>query len=262
MNNDEVIIVSGISIETLEVKILEARNLNLVVKRKETSLQEVIIRKGYYDEKRKFSASNVGQVTGKEIERQPVNNPLLALQGRVPGLVVTQTTGLPGGGITVKIQGQNSIGNSNDPLFIIDGVPYASQMLPTTVGGPLGSSSTGGGGSNPAGGGNPLSFINPNDIESIEILKDADATSIYGSRAANGAILITLKKGKSGRTKLEINLRNGWAKVTKRLDLLDNKQYLQMRREALVNDNGSISSTDYDLNGFWDTTQNTDWQKN
>ncbi len=84
--------------------------------------------------------------------------------------------------------------------------------------------------------GNALSLINPNDIESIDVLKDADATAIYGSRAANGAILITTKKAKSGKMSLDINLQNGWGQVTRRLEMLNTRQYLEMRKEGFYND--------------------------
>ncbi|KAA2239889.1 SusC/RagA family TonB-linked outer membrane protein [Chitinophaga agrisoli] len=210
---------------------------------------------------KRLSTSNTVTIKASEIEKQPVGNPLLALQGRVPGLFITQSTGLPNSGVTVRIQGQNSITKGNDPLYVIDGVPYTSQLLPTLATNILGSS--GGAllnGVN-SGSGNPLSFINPADIESIDVLKDADATAIYGSRAANGAILITTKKGKSGETTVSVNMQTGWGKVTRKLDLMNTQQYLTMRREAKKNDNDPIFATDYDINGLWDTTRYTDWQK-
>jgi TonB-linked SusC/RagA family outer membrane protein len=205
----------------------------------------------------RLSTGNVTTIKADVIEKQPVNNPLLALQGRVPGLFIEQATGFAGTGVKVRIQGQNSINNGSDPLYVIDGVVYPSQLL---AGGNvlLGNS----GGSQDDGTGNPLSFINPADIESIDVLKDADATSIYGSRAANGAILITTKKGKVGDTRVNLNLQSGWAKVPRKLDLMNSEQYLEMRREALKNDGILVpASTDYDLNGAWDNTRSTDWQK-
>lgn len=204
----------------------------------------------------RLSTGNVTTIKAADIEKQPINNPLLALQGRVPGLFIEQASGVAGAGVRVRIQGQNSILSGNDPLYVIDGVPYSSQLLPN-VGSILGSS--GSGDLNISG--NPLNFINPNDIESISVLKDADATAIYGSRAANGAILITTKRGKPGDTKVSFNLQNGWGKVTRKLDVLNAQQYLEMRHEAKRNDNLPISQTDNDLNGVWDTTRNTNWQK-
>ena len=194
----------------------------------------------------RLSTGNVSVVNAKDIEKQPVSNPIMALAGRVPGLFITQANGMPGSSVTVRIQGQNSILNGNDPFYVIDGVPYSSQALQ---------------GLNAAGG-NPLNFINPSDIESISVLKDADATAIYGSRAANGAILITTKKGKPGDARVSFNLQNGWGKVTRKLPVLHTQQYLEMRHEAIKNDGLTVNkSTDYDLNGTWDTTRYTDWQK-
>jgi TonB-linked SusC/RagA family outer membrane protein len=203
----------------------------------------------------RLSTGDVSMVTAADIEKQPVTNALLALEGRMPGLFITQSTGLPGTGVSVLIQGQNSIANGNDPFYVIDGVPYSSELL-SNFGSILGSS-----GINNQSNGNPLSYLTPGDIESISVLKDADATAIYGSRAANGAILITTKKGKSGQTKVDINLQNGWGQVTRKIDLLGTNQYLQMRHEAISNDGLSTQPTDYDINGTWDTTRYTDWQK-
>jgi TonB-dependent SusC/RagA subfamily outer membrane receptor len=134
-------------------------------------------------------------------------------------------------------------------------MPYTSQLLPGVNPSIIPNSGVG----NVKG--NPLSFTNPSDIESIEVLKDADATAIYGSRAANGAILITTKKGKPGKTKVDLNMQTGIGQVSRKLDLLNTQQYLEMRREGVVNEGRTIVSTDYDLNGLWDTTRYTDWQK-
>jgi TonB-linked SusC/RagA family outer membrane protein len=234
-------------------------DLNIQLRRSKNSLDEVQI-VAYGTTTQRLNTGDVTTVKGSDIDKLPIDNPLLALEGRVAGLFVSQATGLPGSGASVLIQGQNSIGNGNDPFYVIDGVPYTSQLLPN-LGTILQPSSATGNNFN-AQNGNPFSFINPADIESISVLKDADATAIYGSRAANGAILITTKKGKIGQSKVDINVQNGWGKVTRRMDLLNLKQYLAMRREALRND-GIVqpSPTDYDINGFWDTTRSTDWQK-
>jgi len=213
----------------------------------------------YGEVSKRLQTGNVTTVKAEEIAKQPINNPLLALEGRVPGLVITQSVGLPGGGITVRIQGQNSINGGNDPFYVVDGVPYVSQLLPDLTGvlGTNGNTNV----NTQTGYGNPLNFINPADIESIDVLKDADATAIYGSRAANGAILITTKKGKAGPSKVELNFQSGWGKVTRMLPLLNAQQYLIMRHEAFINDGITPGPFDYDINGAWDTTRYTDWQK-
>ncbi|HVW98722.1 MAG TPA: SusC/RagA family TonB-linked outer membrane protein [Mucilaginibacter sp.] len=248
--------ISFIGYEQLEVK--AAEYMGVIQLKVATSVLDQVQVQAYGVTSRRLSTGNISTVKAVDIEKQPVQNPLLALQGRVPGLVVEQATGLPGSGVKVRIQGQNSLSMGNDPLYVIDGVPYPSQMLPTlnNIFGTSGNTSP-----IPSGSGNPLSYINPSDIESIDILKDADATSIYGSRAAAGAILITTKKGKAEATKIDANVRSGWGNVTRRLDLLNTQQYLQMRHEAFANDRLTPGSLDYDINGTWDTTRYTDWQK-
>lgn len=233
--------------ENLSVKLFESNN----------KLDEAQVI-AYGSTTQRLSTGNVTSIKAADIDKQPVNNPLLALEGRVPGLFITQTTGLPGSGVKMIIQGQNSIQRGTDPFYVIDGVPYTSELLPN-LGSMLGTSATLGlpGGQN----GNPLSFINPADIESITILKDADATAIYGSRAANGAILITTKRGKIGKTTVELNAQQGVGQVGRKLSLLNTQQYLTMRHEAISNDGLTTLPTDYDINGVWDTTRYTDWQK-
>lgn len=244
--------------ETVEFKVNGRTNITAALKRSEGELKEVVINKGYYTEKQKLSTGNVSTVKAVDIQKQPVNNPLLALQGRVPGLEITQANGVPGSSVKVRIRGQNSFNNGNEPLYIIDGIPYSSQLLPG-LGNILGTTAHDLQGNTIFG--NPLSFINPADIESIDVLKDADATAIYGSRAANGAILITTKKGKTGKMKVDVNAYTGWGKITRKVPMLNLQQYLQMRREAFNNDGTVPDRTwDYDLT-LWDTTRSTDWQK-
>lgn len=215
-------------------------------------LDEVVVNAGYYETTKRLSTGNISQVTAETISQQPVSNPLAALQGRVPGLEITQQTGVPGGGFTVRLRGQNSIANGNDPLYIINGVPFYSEPLSSNV---VSATMIG------FAGASPLNAINPRDILSIEVLKDADATAIYGSRGANGVILITTKEGSSGPTKVNFNAYAGIARVGNRVDLLSREQYLQMRHEAFTNDGITpIEVTAPDVL-LWDTTRFTDWQK-
>jgi TonB-dependent starch-binding outer membrane protein SusC len=232
----------------------------------ESKLDEVQI-KAYGNTSQRLSTSNISTIKAKDIEKQPVTNPLLALQGRVPGLIIQQSTGFANSGVSVKIQGQNSLTNGSDPLYVVDGVPISSR-LPGNGAFILGPS--GPGYPNNAvgqGNGSPLSFLNPADIESIDILKDADATSIYGSRAAAGAILITTKKGKAGKTTTDLNIQQGFGQVARRVDLMNTSQYLEMRKEAFANDGLPIPdastsplNSNVDLT-FWDQQRYTDWQK-
>ncbi|MFC6100857.1 SusC/RagA family TonB-linked outer membrane protein [Olivibacter domesticus] len=246
--------VRNIGFITREIPIT-GKSIQVILQIDVQSLDETVVI-AYGTTTQRLSTGNISSVKAKDIEKQPINNPLLALQGRVPGVFIEQATGLPGSGVRVRIQGQNSMGNGNDPLYVIDGVPFTSQLLPGINPELLGSS----GNFNVMG--SPFSFINPSDIESIDVLKDADATAIYGSRAANGAILITTKKGKSGKTQVAINVQNGWGENTRKMNLLNTEQYLNMRHEALKNDGITSPGTgDYDLNGLWDSTKYTDWQK-
>ncbi len=201
----------------------------------------------------RLNTGNVTTITSEEIGNQPVANPLLALEGRVPGMDIVQQTGFPNGGVSVQIRGLNSIAAGTAPLYIVDGIPYSTTSSSTSL---LGYGLT----SN-ADLLNPLNFLNPLDIESIDILKDADATGIYGSRGANGVVLITTKKGKSGKTKIDVNLSTGTSQVGHFMNLLNTKQYLAMRREAFANDSlvPTINSAP-DLFS-WDTTKYTNWQK-
>ena len=259
VNEDAVLVISFIGYVPKEIN--AAKELGDVVLELSTSKLDEVQVIAYGTTNQRLSTGNVTTINADAIEKQPVNNPLLALQGRVPGLFIEQATGFAGTGVKVRIQGTNSMKNGNDPLYVVDGIPFTSQLLPVTnslgldVNGIFGSS-----GNNSYG--SPLNFINPSDIESITILKDADATSIYGSRAANGAILITTKGGRTGEIKVDANLQHGRGEVGRKLDLMNSEQYLNMRREALKNDGiSTLGVRDFDLNGIWDNTRNTDWQK-
>jgi TonB-linked SusC/RagA family outer membrane protein len=268
---EAILVITGVNIERAEESI-KSRSTVLVirVKSKTGKLDEVQVI-AYGTTSQRFTTGNIGSVKAADIEKQPINNPLLALQGRIPGVVVTQSNGIAGGGVTVRIQGRNNLNTNftgSDPLIVVDGIPYPSQNLRTFSGGTITANggtilgnSSGLAASEQGQQGSPLAYINPSDIESIDVLKDADATAIYGSRAANGAILITTKKGKIGQTKIDINVQQGWGKVPHFVDLMNSQQYMQMRREFKRNDNASISNSDYDLRGLWDTTRNTNWQK-
>ncbi|HWK04512.1 MAG TPA: SusC/RagA family TonB-linked outer membrane protein [Puia sp.] len=260
---NSVLIISFIGYAPQQVTIKDAEKVQVYLNVAKNELDKVVIQ-AYGTTTQRLATGNIATVTAAEIEKQPVMNPLLALQGRVPGLIVSQVNGFASAPIKVEIRGRNSINNNftGEPLYVIDGVP----LTVVEVGG---NSSYGGGSSGflqngmagPAGGQSPLFSTNPSDIESIEVLKDADATSIYGSRGSNGVILITTKKGKAGKTKFTMNIQQGISKITKYYNMLNTPQYLQMRREAFNND--SIipdPGTAPDLL-VWDTTRYTNWQK-
>lgn len=245
--------VSGLAINTSYTYLQGKTELVFVVSEKVNSLEEVVINKGYYAESERLSTGKSIKISGEDILKTPSTNPILGLQGRVPGLFIETASGLPGALQQVNIRGKNSINNASDPLYIINGVPYNSNSLSI-----VNSYQTSG--SNSAGL-SPLAALNPNDIEDITILKDADATAIYGSRGANGVILITTKKGKIGPAQTTVDYTHSISSFPKFLDLLNTQQYLEMRREAIRNDGGSIQSSDYDLNGVYDQNRYTNWQE-
>jgi TonB-linked SusC/RagA family outer membrane protein len=225
----------------------------VILKQESSGLEEVEINAGYYTVKDKERTGSISRVTAETINKQPVSNVLGALIGRMAGVNIEQQSGINGGGYKVEIRGINSLrADGREPLYLVDGVPYPSTRL-TEIN--LGVSSI-----NIGNGASPLNYLAPSDIESIEILKDADATAIYGSRGANGVVLITTKRGKTGKTSANINLNSGISKVGKKLDLLNTKEYLEMRKEAFANDGVIFKSTDYDINGTWDQNSFTDWQ--
>ncbi|AFL82524.1 TonB-linked outer membrane protein, SusC/RagA family [Aequorivita sublithincola DSM 14238] len=226
--------------------------LNVVMVLDATALDQVVINAGYYKVSDREKTGSIVRVTAAEIEKQPVSNPLATLQGRLTGVEVIQNSGVPGGGFDIRIRGRNSIRvDGNDPLYIVDGVPYPSASLGVnTISAVLGGTQS------------ALNGISPTDIESIEILKDADATAIYGSRGANGVVLITTKKGKAGKTQFSVSQESGVGTITRTQKLLNTEQYLQLRKEAFANDGiTTYPFYEYDINGTWDQNRYTDWQK-
>jgi iron complex outermembrane receptor protein len=180
-------------------------------------------------------------VQAKDFNKGTYTSPDQLIQGKAAGVLVINNTGQPGGSTTVRIRGSSSIRSGNQPLFVVDGIPLAG-----------GSARPGGRGGNFGNdGGNPLNYMNPNDIASIEILKDASSTAIYGSRGANGVILITTKRGKSGEPTVDLSASAGVSNVLKELEVLDASEY----RKALQDYN--ISSGDYggNVNAFDEITQ-------
>ncbi len=178
---DGILIFTSIGYNRKEVPVMERKIFSVQMEVAINNLDELQII-AYGATSKRYNTGSVSTIKSADIQKQPISNPLAAMTARMPGVYITQNTGVPGGSYTVQIRGLNSINSSNDPFYVIDGVPYTSSLL---------------GGYNPVRG-NPLNFINPYDIESIDVLKDADATAIYGSRGANGVILITTKMGRAG----------------------------------------------------------------
>lgn len=251
--NHDVLVFSFVGYKTVEINVSGRKVIDLAMEYEIPLLQEVEVNAGYWKVKGREQTGNISRVTAKDIENQPVSNPLVALEGRIPGVYIHQYSGVPGGGVSIQIRGTNSLRpDANYPLYIIDGVPFPSTQVSSFVVS-----------SEIIPNANPLSNINVADIESIEILKDADATAIYGSRGANGVVLITTKAGRkaSGSTQVNVDFRQGIGKITRSMDLLSTQQWLEMRKEAFKNDGVLMTQTNAPDLMRWDTTRYTDWQK-
>lgn len=248
----DILIVSYIGFQSKEIKVEKDDIGNIVLEQQDNSLNEVTVSTGYWTTTKRKSTGNLFKVTSEEIERQPLVSPLLALQGRVPGLDISQKSGAPMAPPKIRIRGENSLRyDGGAPLYVIDGIVMDSRPLRTQSQVYL-----------EVGGLDPLSGIGVGNIESIEVLKDADATAIYGSQGANGVIRITTKRGRTdGKTNFDVTAYHGISKIAKFIDVLDLEQYLTMRREAFSNANMTPDQYAYDVNGVWDSTKGTDWQR-
>lgn len=243
-----VLLISGAEVVVQELDLGHNSYAYVVVHPKVSVLDETMVI-AYGKTSKRLSTGTVSSVKKEEISKQPVSNILSVLAGRTPGLSVFQNSGAPGTGFDIQLRGINSIANGTDPLIVIDGIPFPSQTLTGVIGGGAGTSAS------------PLNTLNPADVESVEILKDADATAIYGSRGANGVILITTAKGKAGKTSVSVNFYHGLGQITRKMKLLGTQDYLIMRREAFTNDGTSPTTANAPDLLLWDTTRQTDWQK-
>ena len=243
----DVLSFSYVGFQTFKQTVGDRSKLDVSLTESIMDLGAVTVNAGYYTVSEKERTGSISTVKAADIEKQPVSNVLGALQGRMPGVYLSQDTGVPGGGFTVRIRGQNSISSGNDPLYIIDGVPFVTESLAGLGTGIISQA-------------NPLNAINPSDIESIEVLKDADATAIYGSRGANGVVLITTKSAKKGKTVIDLNLQSGIGRVADRVSILNTPAYLEMRNEAFLND--GVTPNEFNAPDLvqWDQNRNINWQ--
>ncbi|NML22390.1 SusC/RagA family TonB-linked outer membrane protein [Pseudoflavitalea sp. G-6-1-2] len=241
--------------------IAHKQNLALRLVRSNSLLDEVVIIP-YGKTSKRFATGNITSIKSKDIERQPVMNVLQALEGKVPGMSITTLSGNSAAPLKVEIRGRSSLnaGALVEPLYIIDGIPLTNLEIGTYTKREVSTGAIQSGLVNTPGE-SPLLYLNPRDIESVDVLKDADATAIYGSRGANGVILITTKRAKAGPTRFNMAINNGILTTPKRARLLNTPDYLAVRREAYRNDGLTPDKYDAPDLTIWDPTKYTDWQR-
>ncbi len=255
---NDVLIVSCIGFTTQEVPLNGQNSVRIKLVVAANSLNEVQII-GYGTTTRRLSTGAVSSITADDLSKETVTNPLTALQGHIAGMQITQDNGLPGSGVRVSIRGAGSNLSSAGfiPLYVIDGVPFTL----FSGGAPASDALNNFGISGASGSISPFSIINPDDIERIDVLKDADATAIYGSRGSNGVVLITTKKGSKGKTLFNVNVNHGMEDVAHFIPMMNTDQYLAMRRAAFAYSGVTpTASNALDLT-VWDQNAYTDWQK-
>ena len=202
VGDNAVLSITYVGYESQEVPVNGQSNINIQMKAVNKQLEQVVII-GYGSQRKKDLTGAVSVVTAADIANRPIVNPGEALQGKAAGVQVVSNSGKPGAGLTIRIRGSSSISAGNDPLYVVDGIPMTD-----------------------------ISSYSPNDIESISILKDAASASIYGTRAANGVVVITTKKGVPGKSKIDFSSYYGTTSTTKKIDVLNAQQYQKYMNEA------------------------------
>ncbi|WP_318310520.1 SusC/RagA family TonB-linked outer membrane protein [Flagellimonas crocea] len=233
------LVFSYIGYKTQEIAVNGQSTINVTLAEDAQALDEVVII-GYGQTTVEDATGAVAVVNSEDFNQGVISSPEQLIQGKTAGVQITQSSGEPGAGINVRIRGTSSVRSNNNPLFVVDGMPLTGQD--TSAGG----ADVGTGTSSSK---NPLSFLNPNDIESISILKDASATAIYGSRGANGVVIITTKSGKTGQGRFEFTSNLSYSTPAKRFNLLDRNEFLT----ALPEYGGDPNALDFG--------SNTDWQE-
>jgi len=232
----DALIFSSVGFATRQVPVVSGSPMNVSLSGATSALNEVVVI-GYGTRMKKDLTGAVTNITAKDFNKGTITTPEQLIAGKVAGVQITSNGGAPGAGSTIRIRGGASLNASNDPLIVVDGVPLAPNRNPDGTSSISGSS-------------DPLSMINPNDIESMNILKDASATAIYGSRASNGVIIITTKKGKSGKPRFNFTTQNSLSTLPKEADVLSPAEF-----RNYVNTHGTPAQIAIMGNA------STDWQK-
>src|SRR5690606_24143120 len=227
VSEGQVLSISYTGYHSKEVEATPGQNMLITLMEDAAALDEVVV-VGYSAQRRSSVTGAVASVNMSDLETRRVPNVAQSLQGQVAGVQITQTSGAPGDGINVRIRGEGTIGNNN-PLYVVDGVPSRD-----------------------------ITFLNPSDIESMSVLKDASAAAIYGSRASAGVIVITTKQGGAGKSSLNINYFGGLQQVNNLPKLLNTTQYLDVL-ETSWNNSGNTGENPYTKDKSRTDLANTDW---
>lgn len=239
-NANQTLVLSYIGMKSQEVS---ANSTTINVKLKdETNVLDAVVVVGYGTQTKKRSTDAISRVTAKDIQQIPVANVQNALVGKLAGVQVTQTNGKVEGGISIRVRGAASISAGKEPLYVLDGVPLITTNE-SSNGAPT----------------NPLLTLSTNEIESIDVLKDASSAAIYGARGANGVVIITTKRGKEGKGTFTINMSQGVSEATKKRKWLNAKQYVELFTEASINELGDATDAE---DNFDFLAQGTDWRNN
>src|SRR5690606_27001954 len=230
VTDQTVLVFSILGYSTQEINIGGRSVLDISLQTSFNELEETVV-VGYGRQKKRNLTGSIVSVNNEEIEKTALQDPISILQGRAAGVQITSNSGAPGGEMTIRVRGNSSLNSGNNPLFVVDGIPIESGSLSNLNG-------TEGFGLN------PLAAINPGDIESIEILKDAASTAIYGSRAANGVVMITTKRGAEGKATVDVNFTTGVSELPRKLSVLNATQY----RQAIID---SYNNMDNPEEPFW-----------
>ncbi|GHT15331.1 SusC/RagA family TonB-linked outer membrane protein [Bacteroidia bacterium] len=247
----QILVFSYPDFKTMEEPIGDTqKTLQITLQKNIIDIDEVVVI-GYGNVKKRDLTGSVASIKSDELLQSHPTGINQALQGKIAGVVVSQSDGAPGAGITIQVRGANSFTTTTEPLYVVDGIPFNVGGAPATDYGMKQAN-------------NPLNMINPKDIESIEILKDASATAIYGSRGANGVVLITTKRGSEGKAKVDFSANFGISKIAKNIGVLDASQYAEYRNELVINgytyDGKSyVDPTQLPFPGVW--TQNSETGK-
>jgi len=221
VNENDVLVISSVGFIQQEIKIDNQENIKITLEDQQKTLDEVVVI-GYGTQRKSDLTGSVVSLRKEDFNKAITTSVAQLIQGRAPGVQVTQSSGAPGGGVSIRIRGSSSINAGNEPLYVIDGLLIDNAPSITANG-------IGFTGSPPPS--NPLNALNPSDIEAVEILKDASATAIYGSRGANGVILITTKRGKEGILNIDYNFLSGTSTVSHKMDLLNTGEYINVMNE-------------------------------